>query len=75
MKRRVFLKLAGATVAQLGMARSSRAEVSESRLRAASELRLAGMNLTELRQKLHDQLFDAVLPFWTNMAWTTSTVA
>ena len=64
VKRRVFLKLAGATVAQLGMARSSRAEVSESRLRAASQLRLAGMSLTELRQKLHDQLFDAVLPFW-----------
>ena len=64
VKRRVFLKLAGATVAQLGMARSSRAEVRESRLRAASELRLAGMNLAELLQKLHDQLFDAVLPFW-----------
>jgi len=64
VKRRVFFKLAGAAVAQLGMARSGRAELSESCLRAGSELRLAGMNLTELREKLNDQLFDAVLPFW-----------
>jgi len=32
--------------------------------KATSELRLAGMSLTELRQRLHDQLFQAVLPFW-----------
>ena len=48
MKRLMFLKLAGTAMAELGMPRSGRAKVSESCLRAASELRLAGMNLTEL---------------------------
>jgi len=48
VKRLMFLKLAGTAMAELGMPRSGRAKVSESCLRAASELRLAGMNLTEL---------------------------
>ncbi len=67
MKRRAFLGLTGAAAAQLGMpgpgnAQSVRDPCREGTL--ASPERLAGMGVAELRQKLHDQLFQAVLPFW-----------
>lgn len=32
--------------------------------KSASQWRLGGKSLVELRQELHDQLFQAVLPFW-----------
>ena len=38
--------------------------VDEPRRETTSQTRLAGMSLVELRQKLHDQLFQVLLPFW-----------
>src|SRR5436190_6667012 len=52
---------------RLGIARLGRAQ-SISRppgdATARGELRLAGMSLAELRQRLYDQLFQVLLPFW-----------
>ena len=65
MERRAFLALAGAAALRRGGARPGTGQAVSGPCReAASELRLAGMSLTELRQQLHDRLFQAVLPFW-----------
>ena len=65
MERRAFLALAGAAALRRGGARPGAGQVVNGPCReAVSELRLAGMSLTELRQQLHDRLFQAVLPFW-----------
>jgi hypothetical protein len=67
MKRRAFLGLAGAAAARLGIASLGRAQnVTGPPMGAAAprDLRLAGMSLAELRQKLYDQLFQVLLPFW-----------
>ena len=65
MERRAFLGLAGAAAVRLGSARPGAGHAVGGPCReAASELRLADMSLTELRQQLHDRLFQAVLPFW-----------
>ena len=65
MKRRAFLALAGAAAVRPGSARPGTGQAVSGPCReAVSELRLAGMSLTELRQRLYDQLFQAVLPFW-----------
>jgi len=67
VKRRTFLGLTGAAALHFGLARAGCApSVSGQRSGAASpaELRLAGMTLAELRQRLHDQLFQVLLPFW-----------
>jgi N-acylglucosamine 2-epimerase len=65
VKRRAFLILAGAGAVRPASARPGTGQAVSGPCReAAAELRLAGMSLTELRQRLHDQLFQAVLPFW-----------
>ena len=65
MKRRSFLGLTGAAALHLAIPRSGSAQsATEPRRGAASQLRLAGMSLVELRQELHDQLFQVILPFW-----------
>jgi mannose/cellobiose epimerase-like protein (N-acyl-D-glucosamine 2-epimerase family) len=67
VKRRAFLGLAGAAGARLGTGSLATAQTASGRRGDAtppSELRLAGMSLTELRQSLYDQLFQVLLPFW-----------
>ena len=67
MKRRAFLGLAGAAAAGLGrgsLATAQTASGPRGDATSPSELRLAGMSLTELRQSLYDQLFQVLLPFW-----------
>ena len=67
MKRRAFFGLTGAAAVQLGIAGPGNAQSVSGPPRDAtspSELRLAGMSLVELRQRLHDQLFQVILPFW-----------
>jgi mannose/cellobiose epimerase-like protein (N-acyl-D-glucosamine 2-epimerase family) len=65
MKRRSFLGLTGAAALHLAIPRSGSAQsATEPRRGAESQLRLAGMSLVELRQELHDQLFQVILPFW-----------
>jgi N-acylglucosamine 2-epimerase len=50
---------------QLANARQESAQsVSEPCRETTSQVRLAGMSLAELRQRLHDQLFQVLLPFW-----------
>jgi N-acylglucosamine 2-epimerase len=50
---------------QLAIARPGSAQsASEPCREKTSQLRLAGMSLAELRQRLHDQLFQVLLPFW-----------
>ncbi|MGO8792042.1 MAG: AGE family epimerase/isomerase [Terriglobia bacterium] len=68
MKRRAFLGLAGAAGLQAWMGKSGNAQ-SLSGPRplnppSPSDLRLAGTSLPQLRQNLHDQLFQVILPFW-----------
>ena len=58
MKRRAFLELTGATVAQQMMARTGRAQSSTVPCQTGlppSKVRLAGMSLSELRQQLYHQ--------------------
>jgi len=67
VKRRVFLGLTGAAglqsvIASLGRAQSVNGPPKDAT--APGELRLAGMSLAELRQRLYDQLFQVLLPFW-----------
>lgn len=67
MKRRVFFELTGTTAAQLMMARAGRAQSSSAPCQTGlppSEVRLAGMSLSNLRQELHNRLFKVLLPFW-----------
>ena len=67
MKRRAFLALTGTAAVQLGIARPGSAQSVSGPCRdgtSPSELRLAGMSLPELRQRLYDQLFQVLLPFW-----------
>jgi mannose/cellobiose epimerase-like protein (N-acyl-D-glucosamine 2-epimerase family) len=67
VKRRAFLELAGAVVANLGIARLASAQSSggpSGDATTPSELQLAGMSLPQLRKKFYDQLFQVLLPFW-----------
>ena len=65
MKRRSFLGLTGAAALHLAIPRSGSAQsATEPQRGAKSQLPLAGMTLVELRQELHDQLFQVILPFW-----------
>ena len=68
MRRRAFLGFTGAAAARLGITSLGRAQgVSgppKGGATAPAELRLAGMSLAELRQRLYDQLFQVLLPFW-----------
>jgi N-acylglucosamine 2-epimerase len=65
VERRAFLGMTGAAAAQFGIARSSGAQsVREPCREEASQVRLAGVTLPELRQSLYDQLFKVILPFW-----------
>ena len=67
VKRRTFLGLTGATALHFGLARAGGATVVSGLSNGAAlpaEMRLAGMSLAELRQRLHDQLFQVLLPFW-----------
>ena len=67
MKRRTFLGLTGATALHFGLARAGGAPVVSGLSNGAAlpaEMRLAGMTLAELRQRMHDQLFQVLLPFW-----------
>ena len=67
MKRRAFLGSTGAAAAQLGIATLGRAQRLNGTPRDATalgDLRLAGMSLSELRQRLYHQLFQVLLPFW-----------
>jgi mannose/cellobiose epimerase-like protein (N-acyl-D-glucosamine 2-epimerase family) len=67
VKRRTFLELAGAAVANMGIARLASAQSSGGPCGDAttpSELQLAGMSLPQLRKKFYDQLFQVLLPFW-----------
>ena len=62
MKRRAFLGLTGAAAVRPGMAQNVSGPPRHAT--APGELRLAGMNLAELRQRLYDHLFQVLLPFW-----------
>ena len=67
MKRRAFLGLTASGVAGLGIASLGRTQSVPGPLTnvaANGGLRLAGMGFAELRQTLHDQLFQVLLPFW-----------
>lgn len=67
MKRRAFLETTGAEAAQFKISRTGRTQNVGEPCRAglpSSEVRLAGMSLTDLRQELHNQLFKVILPFW-----------
>ena len=61
MNRRAFLGLTGSAAVHLWTANPGRAQNPTA---PPAKLRLAGMSLEELRQALHDQLFQVVLPFW-----------
>lgn len=65
MERRTFLGLTTAAAARLGIVRPGGAQsVIGPDKESTSPRRLAGMSLPELRRKLHDQLFEVMLPFW-----------
>ena len=64
MNRRGFLGLTGAAAAGLGIASPQSVSGPPRDATAPGELRLAGMGLAELRQRLHHQLFQVLLPFW-----------
>ena len=67
MKRRAFLGLTGAAAVGLGATSPGSAQSVSGPPKdtaPAGELRLAGMSLEHLRQKIHDQLFQVLLPFW-----------
>ena len=63
MKRRAFLGLTGAAAARLGTASLGRSQ-SVSGPPRDGELRLAGISFAGLRERLYDQLFQVLLPFW-----------
>jgi N-acylglucosamine 2-epimerase len=65
VNRRSFLGFAGAASVQLGMPSAGNSQTAGGPcMEATSQLRLAGVGLLKLRQKLHDQLFQVLLPFW-----------
>ena len=66
MKRRAFLGLTGAAAVRLGITTPGRAQNlgRPNDATAPADFRLAGLSLTELRQRLYDQLFQVLLPFW-----------
>lgn len=71
MKRRAFLRLAGAAAVTVGNTRLASAQSVDQPCGVAtspSKLQLAGMSLPELRQRFHDQLFQVLLPFWDKHA-------
>jgi len=64
LERRAFLGLTAPALAQMAAAQPASAQGSGECREASMPLRLAGMSLAELRQRLHDQLFQVLLPFW-----------
>jgi N-acylglucosamine 2-epimerase len=65
VERRAFLGLTGGAAVGLGGVSPGRASsMSARRDDTTAQLRLAGMSLPELRRRLHDQLFQILLPFW-----------
>ncbi len=65
MRRRSFIQLAGAgALGAAGLTRTLKIGEVRTHAPSNSELHLAGMPLPELRQRLHDQLFQILLPFW-----------
>ena len=67
MKRRAFIELVGAGVLKHGPAGQGRAQTTGrpcEPVAPPAEVRLAGMSLTELQERFHDQLFQELLPFW-----------
>ena len=67
MKRRAFLTLTGTAAVQLGIEKPGSAQNVGEPCRdgtSPSESRLAGLSLPELRQRLYEQLFQVLLPFW-----------
>jgi N-acylglucosamine 2-epimerase len=64
MERRAFLGLTAPALAQLGTASPAGAQTASGPCPNPAPARLAGMSLPELRQRLHDQLFQVFLPFW-----------
>jgi hypothetical protein len=63
VNRRTFFGSAGAGTVQFLAAGQGETQSSRS-VRAASGIRLAGMTLSELRKRYHDELFNVFLPFW-----------
>jgi hypothetical protein len=67
VNRRAFLGLTGAAAARLGIASLGSAQSVNGPPQDGTvpgELRLAGMSLADLRQRLYNQLFQVLLPFW-----------
>ncbi|HEX4484821.1 MAG TPA: AGE family epimerase/isomerase [Terriglobales bacterium] len=62
MKRRKFLSAIGAASIAASLPKFGIAEQASKP--CVDTPKLAGMSLRELRQSLHDQLFQVVLPFW-----------
>lgn len=66
MKRREFLSSLGITLAGKSLSPPSIgwqiADGSEER--HCAKIQLAGLSLSDLRKKFHDELFDVLLPFW-----------
>jgi len=62
--RRAFLGLTGAASVQFGIKAGSAQTAGGPCMNGASQLRLAGVDFRELRQKLYHQLFQILLPFW-----------
>jgi N-acylglucosamine 2-epimerase len=67
MKRRAFLHFAGLEAVLLGIPSGAREQQIVNpcdHATSRTEAYLAGMPLPELRQRLHEELFDVLLPFW-----------
>jgi N-acylglucosamine 2-epimerase len=65
VERRAFLGLTGTAAVGLGGVGPGQAlSMSGTPDEATVQLRLAGMSLPQLRRRLHDQLFQVLLPFW-----------
>jgi len=68
VKRRAFVRtLTGAAAVRLGIVSLGKAQTVSRPPGdpiAPGKMRLAGMSLEELRQRLYDQLFQVLLPFW-----------
>src|SRR6476660_9560901 len=65
MRRRKFLGVLGAASLGAGLPTLSFAESNKpSSCPVLEDTRLAGMTLHELRDSLHKELFEVVLPFW-----------
>src|SRR4051794_3233392 len=66
MKRRKFLGVLGVASLGPGLSKLGLAEPTKSSpcVTAQNATRLAGMTLPGLRESLHTELFNVVLPFW-----------